>query len=222
MVMVINKWMNTQCTKQSDFSWSTFTVNRSWMSERHRDTNNVGPSAIVSFGEHVGGDLRWWPDDYPGGVIGALREENGQVLQPFHKVCFFNGTKAHETCPFEGNRVSIIFYELKWDATVDVKLDLRKHGFTTYGMRTRPKKKEKAKVQINQMVVNKMDGGIHQSDSHDQSNGKSEDVYKACPTHIVDQKCLDEDESYDLTDEYADEPGADTLALGDIKQMTGE
>ena len=125
--------MKTQCADQPDFSWSTFTINRSWVSEEHRDTNIVGPSAIVSFGEHVGGDLRWWPDDHPGKYIGTLREEEGQILQPVYNVCFFNGTKAHETCEFEGNRVSIIFYELKWDAMAEVKGQLRKHGFTPYG-----------------------------------------------------------------------------------------
>ena len=54
-----------------------------------------------------------------------------------------------------------------------------------------------------------------------QPKGKKEDVYKVCPKHIVDQECLDE-ESYDLTNEFADEPGAETMSLGDVKRMTGE
>ena len=54
MVMAINLWMKSQCSEKKTFSWSTFTINRAWMSERHRDTNNVGPSAIASFGNHRG------------------------------------------------------------------------------------------------------------------------------------------------------------------------
>ena len=75
---------------------------------------------------------------------------------------------------------------------------------------------------MNQMVVKQVEGEAYQSDSKEQLLGNKEDVYKVCPKHIVDQECLDEEESYDLTNEFADEPGADTIPLGEIKQMTGK
>ena len=55
LVEFINLWMGAQM-KGKDFTWSSLTLNRSWMSARHRDKNDAGISAIVSFCNHVGGD----------------------------------------------------------------------------------------------------------------------------------------------------------------------
>jgi len=186
------------------------------MSERHRDTNNVGPSAIVSFGNHSGGELRWWPNDYPGGVIGALQEDQAEVVNPCHKACFFNGTKTHETCEFEGNRISIIFYELKWDAKKDVREDLRVHGFTSYGFRVRPKKskKEKSKIQINTIRVSQAEnqGGCEEEELESLQQEKGRHII--CPKDMADQENEDEEMSYDLTTVFADEPGAELMSHG--------
>jgi len=219
IVMAINLWMKSQCIEKNSFSWSTFTINRGWMSERHRDTNNVGPSAIVSFGRHRGGELRWWPNDYPGGVLGKLQNDQSELVDPFHQVCYFNGTKAHETCHFEGNRVSLIFYELKWDAKTDVKADLRVHGFTSYGLRVQPKKskKENPKIQINAIAV-----GQAENQEEPEFLKMDQGKYIIGSKAMADEENEDEDESYDLTPFFADEPGAELMSLSEIKRLDGE
>ena len=219
VTMVINKWMAQQCTEKPHFSWSTFTVNRSWTSRRHRDTNNVGPSAIVSFGKHSGGELRWWPQDCPGKVIGDLEERDGVQVQPLHKVCFFDGTKAHETCQFDGNRVSIIFYELKWEATLATKQQLRRHGFTAYGRRITKKERNKGAikdgVEVSRTSLHNNVAMVYTAEA------RVNTAYQVVPKTIVDQECEDE-EDYDITQEFADEPGAELISLHEIKMMTGE
>ncbi len=43
--------------------WSAFTINDSYQSRRHRDSGNVGPSAIVAVGNFQNGYLRYWAQD---------------------------------------------------------------------------------------------------------------------------------------------------------------
>ena len=84
------------------------------MSARHRDRNNAGVSAIVSFGNHVGGVLMWWPKDSCNMPTRLLENKDATKVDPFQTPCFFDGTKAHEACSFVGDRITLIFYEVKW------------------------------------------------------------------------------------------------------------
>ena len=61
-----------------------------------------------------------------------LEHIDATQVNPFQTPCFFDGTKAHETCPFEGDRITLIFYEMKWKkgASVAVMEGLRKYGFS--------------------------------------------------------------------------------------------
>ena len=58
------------------------------------------------------------------------------------------------------------------------------------------------------MSVNQCGGELCRGDPDDQPPEKDEGLYKVSPKHVADQECLDEEESYDLTQEFADEPGA--------------
>ena len=72
------------------------------------------------------------------------------------------------------------------------------------------------------MSVNQRGGESCRGAPYDQPPVKDEGLYKVSPKHIADQECLDEEESYDITRKFADDPGAELMSLGDIKQMTGE
>ena len=77
------------------FTWSSLQLNYNYAAKRHTDGNNLGPSFIAALGEHTGGGL--WTEDH--GVVDA----SGKWAK-------FNGTKLHETQPFEGTRLSVIAF----------------------------------------------------------------------------------------------------------------
>ena len=46
-----------------NFPFTSISVNVNYAAARHRDRNNVGPSAIKAFGRYRGGQLLYWPKD---------------------------------------------------------------------------------------------------------------------------------------------------------------
>jgi hypothetical protein len=70
----------------------------------HVDKSNCDLSAIVSFGEHTGGELWQYPDT---------------VLKILKRPTLCHGSLPHITLPYEGERYSIVYYNL---ATQDSRL----------------------------------------------------------------------------------------------------
>ena len=78
---------------------------------------------MISVGKHTGGRLRSYPDDKV--------NTNVLIQDPHYKPVFFNGQTLHETEPFEGNRISIIFFKSRLVERMDEDAwaELRHHGF---------------------------------------------------------------------------------------------
>ena len=102
-----------------NFRWTTIVINQDLKCERHRDTNNVGLSAILAVGPHKGGDLRYWPHDDGKLPVSALSLDDCQLLKVSKGIRFFDGRKAHETKEFRGKRTSIIWYSVKNTDSMD-------------------------------------------------------------------------------------------------------
>ena len=79
------------------------------MTQIHRDTANLGPSAIVTFGSFVGGEVLMWPDD-DGRNLSDLESSLHPVKVDARQPCFFDGNKAHATKQFCGERFSLVFF----------------------------------------------------------------------------------------------------------------
>ena len=94
--------------QQEEFRFSTITLNKDFASRRHRDVNNLGPSAIVGAGPFTGGGLLYWDQDPGKGSVWDLPQDGAKRLRLQKKLQFFDGRKAHETAPFSGSRVSIV------------------------------------------------------------------------------------------------------------------
>ena len=78
---------------------------------------------MISVGRHTGGRLRSYVDD----KVGA----NVLIQDPHYKPVFFDGQTLHETEPFEGDRISIIFFKSRFVERMDddAWAELRNHGF---------------------------------------------------------------------------------------------
>ena len=85
-----------------DFKWTEVQVNYNWQSPPHFDKANSGDSLIIALGDYTGGEL-------------MIETQIGKELSvDIHdKPFIFNGSKfKHWTNPYEGNRMSIVFYKL--------------------------------------------------------------------------------------------------------------
>ena len=102
------------------FTWTSLQLNYNYAARKHVDGNNLGPSAIIALGEHAGGEL--WT-------------ENKGVLDARGVWRYFNGTKLHETQPFEGTRISVIAFTHNAcdELTEGLATDLKELGFTAGG-----------------------------------------------------------------------------------------
>lgn len=77
-----------------DFTYQSIQVNQNYRSQPHKDKGNLGISAIVGFGDYVGG---------------ALNIETVDV-DIKHKLIFFDGSELlHFTQVWEGDRYSLVF-----------------------------------------------------------------------------------------------------------------
>ena len=65
---------------------------------------------IVACGDYKGGCLKYFPMDDGKMAIDLLDEKDSDVRNINCTPFYFDGTKAHGTEPFEGNRYSFVFY----------------------------------------------------------------------------------------------------------------
>lgn len=79
----------------NDFPFSSLQINFNYAAKKHVDGNNIGPSYIMSIGDHTGGNL-WTADQ------GVLSCRNQWKL--------FDGNQEHATLPFKGTRISFIAF----------------------------------------------------------------------------------------------------------------
>ena len=117
VIALCNQWLRDRLPlSHANWTWSTITINKGVACRKHRDKNNVGPSIIRSFGDHTGGQLRYWPADQ--GQPSRLQELHNKdvILLDVHDeehLMKFNGNKAHETLEYAGqNRISLVFYTM--------------------------------------------------------------------------------------------------------------
>jgi len=105
-----------------EFPFTSIQLNYNYASKPHVDRNNLGPSYIVSFGDHSGGQL--WVHR-PGGETNFFYPSDGEVISAEYRPgnnylgedlsvqnawTKFDGTKLHFTRPFQGERYSLIFF----------------------------------------------------------------------------------------------------------------
>lgn len=81
--------------------FSSLQINANFKAKKHRDKNNLGPSAIRTLGEHDGGELE---------CFAHYCEPSSRLVDPRRSWCLFEGTRDHQTCHFHGERISIIAY----------------------------------------------------------------------------------------------------------------
>lgn len=104
------------------FPFSSLQINYNYAAKKHVDGNNIGPSYIVSLGEHAGGGL-WVADTFvekvaeDGGTV--LRGGGGEATLDCHrKWTLFDGNAEHMTLPFSpvaggtarATRISIVAF----------------------------------------------------------------------------------------------------------------
>jgi len=71
-------------------------------------------------------------------------------------------------------------------------------------------------------MVNQVEEGDCQEHVEQKLPQQSGDKYIVSPKDAADQENEDEEMSYDLTTEFADEPGAELMSLADIKRLKGD
>ena len=79
-----------------DFTFTGIQVNHNTVSKSHKDRNNEGPSAILSFGEYTGGEFAY--------------TNGGGVWDLKNKLMFMDGSKEHHSRAFKGDRWSLVLF----------------------------------------------------------------------------------------------------------------
>ena len=87
--------------KDPKFKFTSVQFNKNHRAARHRDAKNTGISYIVGLGDYTGGELTIFDEN----------EENPVKHDIKGKFNTFDGSKyPHETCPFKGERYTLVFY----------------------------------------------------------------------------------------------------------------
>lgn len=81
-----------------NFSYTSITCNHNLETKPHIDKNNFGSSYIIGVGDYTGGELF---------VNGEKHDIQNKFLE------FDGGKNEHYTCPFEGDRWSFVYYNIK-------------------------------------------------------------------------------------------------------------
>jgi len=80
-----------------DFEFDCVQINKNVLCPPHRDTNNIGESLLIGFGNYSGGET----------LIDGIKYDI------YHTPVIFNGyEKEHSVCEFEGERYSVVLYNL--------------------------------------------------------------------------------------------------------------
>ena len=70
-------------------------------------------SAIIAFGSHTKGGLRYWPHDSRSGSVANLNVCDSVLLDVNGRLQFFDGRLAHGTQNYKGKRTSVIWFAAK-------------------------------------------------------------------------------------------------------------
>ena len=93
---LINKTLLNTLEKHSlRFTWTSLQVNCDTVADWHKDSGNLGVSAMM-----VGGDFKG----------GEFEIENYPPFQLGNRVLFFDGTLWHRSHRFKGHRVSVVAF----------------------------------------------------------------------------------------------------------------
>jgi len=111
---LLNKWLadNKPSKLSAKFVCTAINLNCNYNGRRHRDQNNEGPSIIRAFGKFKGGKLRYWPKDIrkPRPKLDTLDLKDAATFDLSKNTVVFDGNRAHEVDPFEGERYSVVFF----------------------------------------------------------------------------------------------------------------
>ena len=87
--------------KDPKFKFTSIQYNKNHRAARHRDAKNTGISYIIGLGDYKGGKLTIFDEN----------EKNPVKHDIKNKFYTFDGSKyPHETCPFSGERYTLVFY----------------------------------------------------------------------------------------------------------------
>ena len=98
-----------------DFPCTSIQLNVEFASRPHVDRRNFGPSAAIALGSFTGGEI--WAEDSEGASEQVLTKGD-PVGDPFKGTAFdvknqwllFDGNRLHFTQPYQGARISLIFF----------------------------------------------------------------------------------------------------------------
>lgn len=106
---LMNRWFLSSVGRKS-FFWTSISLNIDYQAARHRDRNNLGPSAIRGLGKYSGGHLRYWKRDPLTCKVEHLKKKDSILLDIKRKIHYFDGGKAHEVTHKSGQRISLVFF----------------------------------------------------------------------------------------------------------------
>ena len=105
---LLSRWL-LQSDVGENFSFTSITINVNHASAVHRDQGNTGLSVGRVLGDFYGGQLCYFPND-DGKMPLHLLSESEECLVNTSDFFLLDGKKAHSVKPFEGERVSVIFF----------------------------------------------------------------------------------------------------------------
>jgi len=87
-----------------DFKFTSIQFNRNYKIKKHIDRNNEHDSYIIALGDYTGGELLVYFDG---------KDNPPTPVDIKNKFYTFDGSKYwHEVAPFEGNRISLVYYNI--------------------------------------------------------------------------------------------------------------
>ena len=112
---LLAQWIRAKCPEAV---FTTIVINHNFEIDRHRDSKNVGPTILLVGGNFTGGGLRLWlgDGDKVKPPVHHLSVDDSTVVpldERKYTAFLFDGNKAHEVLPFEGDRFSIMAYTVK-------------------------------------------------------------------------------------------------------------
>ena len=86
-----------------NFKFTSIQVNKNNRTAKHKDGYNVGESYMIGLGNYTGGELKIFDEN----------DKNPKTYQTKNKWIKFNGSiYPHETQPFQGDRYTLVYYDI--------------------------------------------------------------------------------------------------------------
>ena len=103
---LMTRWLkdNTPEELGPAFHCTSISVNKNYGGKLHRDGGNAGPSILMALGNFTGGELNYHPRDGCNRALDTLPLDKAIIADPKANVTLFDGRRAHEVRPFEGER----------------------------------------------------------------------------------------------------------------------